>query len=671
MKFRNQVNPTETTLKLLLCLFTLSGLLTGAAQGKERERGPFPSIQLPGKLHGEAAIKALGARLPEIAAWYGHDAQEFKNILKRDRSLWADKNGRLSYECDELAPADLTFVIVPTQTVDNTPLPFPIAQTFRLHSTPGSTKTIYLDFNGHLLSGTAWNQNYTGGQPVQLAPFDLDGNPATFSTNECRIIQQAWLRVTEDFAPFDIDVTTEPPAESALTRSLASDEQYGIRMVITPTAFMGGTAGRAYVGSFNQVGDYYKPGFCFAVGTSFTEKNVAEICSHEVGHTLGLSHDGTTLGEEYYNGHGNWGPIMGGNGNEITQWSKGEYANANNKEDDLAVIQAHGVNYYPDTSGKSPATAIQLAGPAINTSDVFERSTDVDYYAICTGTGSIKLNIQPAARGPNLDIQASLYDAAGNAVAANNPTGLTASINAAVTAGTYYLAIKGTGTGDPITGYSSYASLGQYTITGTVSAAVSSQPPIAIAQANLTAAPAGSGIQFSAAESGDPDGSITAYAWNFGDGTTSSQINPLHVYPTAGTYTAWLTVTDNTGLSDVDSITVTITPVTRILHIDRIDMALYTSRKNYGARATVVVKDATGSPCQGAVVSGTWSGLVTGTGIGTTGTAGSTVLSSPVTAASGTFIFTVTSITANGCVYNAAGNIETGDSIIRTISTRK
>ncbi len=38
---------------------------------------------------------------------------------------------------------------------------FPLADTFKLHSLPGASKTIYLDFNGQSVTGTAWNSNGT------------------------------------------------------------------------------------------------------------------------------------------------------------------------------------------------------------------------------------------------------------------------------------------------------------------------------------------------------------------------------------------------------------------------------------------------------------------------------------------------------------------------------
>jgi PKD repeat protein len=47
----------------------------------------------------------------------------------------------------------------------------------------------------------------------------------------------------------------------------------------------------------------------------------------------------------------------------------------------------------------------------------------------------------------------------------------------------------------------------------------------------------------------DPEGAITAWNWDFGDGNTSTQQHPEHVYTENGTYTVILTVTDNAGAS--------------------------------------------------------------------------------------------------------------------------
>ncbi|HZC69906.1 MAG TPA: PKD domain-containing protein [Jatrophihabitans sp.] len=52
---------------------------------------------------------------------------------------------------------------------------------------------------------------------------------------------------------------------------------------------------------------------------------------------------------------------------------------------------------------------------------------------------------------------------------------------------------------------------------------------------------------FDATASTDPDGTISSYAWEFGDGTTSTDLNPTHTYPIPRTYSVTLTVTDNLG----------------------------------------------------------------------------------------------------------------------------
>lgn len=68
----------------------------------------------------------------------------------------------------------------------------------------------------------------------------------------------------------------------------------------------------------------------------------------------------------------------------------------------------------------------------------------------------------------------------------------------------------------------------------------------------------GNSISLSSSGSADPDGQITNFNWNFGDGTTSTQANPNHTYANVGVFNVSLTVTDDEGANNSSSTTATI-----------------------------------------------------------------------------------------------------------------
>ncbi|MFF8095106.1 carbohydrate-binding protein [Streptomyces sp. NPDC016675] len=82
--------------------------------------------------------------------------------------------------------------------------------------------------------------------------------------------------------------------------------------------------------------------------------------------------------------------------------------------------------------------------------------------------------------------------------------------------------------------------------------------PVAQAKANTTSGKAPLAVTFSSVGSSDADGDALSYAWNFGDGATSTAANPSHTYTTNGRYTATLKVTDTTGKSATASVQITV-----------------------------------------------------------------------------------------------------------------
>ena len=125
-----------------------------------------------------------------------------------------------------------------------------VDEAFNLHSRPGAPNVVYLDFTGHTVTGTAWN-GLAGTDPLVARPFDLDGSPSTFGATELAAIAEIWARVAEDYAPFNIDVTTEEPT---------SFDRHTGRVLITNSTDANGKAmpynsagGVAYIGVWGSV----------------------------------------------------------------------------------------------------------------------------------------------------------------------------------------------------------------------------------------------------------------------------------------------------------------------------------------------------------------------------------------------------------------------------------
>jgi PKD repeat protein len=137
---------------------------------------------------------------------------------------------------------------------------------------------------------------------------------------------------------------------------------------------------------------------------------------------------------------------------------------------------------------------------------------------------------------------------------------------------------------------------------------------------------------FNGAGSSDSDGSITNYAWLFGDGGGTNGVTASHTYAAYGSYTARLTVTDNGAETDFAEDSVTLTDPGSADTISVASILVDTVNNgggNKSPRATVTIQDNLGNPVGSVLVSGEFTGDASGSDISTTGGDGLTTLVSP------------------------------------------
>ncbi|MGJ0204218.1 Ig-like domain-containing protein [Leucobacter sp. gxy201] len=276
-----------------------------------------------------AAAISTEERIAKAAALNGVDESIIAQQVQTGELL-VSPSGSIA-ELDQWGPAEAAQTEIDA-------LSAPIPGTPAGGSLPGAPFTVYLDFDGFEVVGTEWNE--------------LPGSQPSYSLGASAIDQQrVWASIAEDYAPFNVNVTTADPGTEALVKSSADDANYGTHLVITDTPvpdFAAGSAGIAFRGSAGS--SWAAPAFVFvgatnndADGNENPATAIPEVVgmagSHEVGHTLGLQHDGFGS-EEYYNPDGGiWGPVMGAPYHApLVQWSNGDYNSATNTEDDFSVM---------------------------------------------------------------------------------------------------------------------------------------------------------------------------------------------------------------------------------------------------------------------------------------------------------------------------------------------
>ena len=138
-------------------------------------------------------------------------------------------------------------------------------------SLPGAAASLFLDFDGH------FEASWGGYSNITTPAFDLDGDPSTFNAAESAAIFEVWSRVAEDFAPFNLNVTTVDPGIVA-NRVVAV-----IAIGGSNSDWYGSSAGGvAYVGGFFNSSP--NVGYVFENNQSGNANYIAVAAAQEAGH---------------------------------------------------------------------------------------------------------------------------------------------------------------------------------------------------------------------------------------------------------------------------------------------------------------------------------------------------------------------------------------------------
>ena len=534
--------------------------ISAPAPGGPASDGPGTAAPdlLPRTVAGREALRVVGDDLAAVAELNGRSPAELRSMLLEEPSLVLTPAGRLAYR-DVLADRS-------DPSSNPARATFPESQTFSLHSRPGSQRTIFLDFDGAASFGSYWSTS-TG----TVDGFSLDDDPG-FNAAEHAIIQEVWQRVSEDYAPFDVDVTTEDPGQAAITRSGTSDQVYGARAQITGDvqahADLCGSqfcTGIAYIGVFDEPQEHAALQPAWAFTAYFDDAaSIAETVSHEVGHNLGLDHHGRGS-DDYYAGHANWAPIMGSGLKPVIQWSNGSYSGATNGgQDDLAMITdtnpntfEGGLTLVADEAGSTVATAatsVPSAGALITS------RTDKDVFALGTCTGPVAVTASAAPVSPNLDIRLDLLDSAGTVLDTDDPASDFG--DGSTAGGMLFARVDGVGTGSVDTGYDDYASLGRYTLDVTCSGGTTADVPGQVSGLSASSSAPTTATATWSAPADDGGSSVTGYRVSLvgGGSTLVSPGTTSHTFTGLSpetTYTVQVAAVNGEGDGPISSTQVT------------------------------------------------------------------------------------------------------------------
>ena len=353
----------------------------------------------------------------------------------------------------------------------------------QLSSYSEGSYVIYLNFEGD-----DSDKNMLNGY-VPRYTIDGDQTRDYFTFEELIVMYESWVAASEDFAPFNVNVTLNKSVYENATNKLQGliggtvDDWYGSGALEKPA---GGVSGGVAGGSF----------YVFAQG-SRNGAGIGNTVSHEAGHNFGLMHQ-SQPGIEYYGGNSQWSAIMGSGSSSLTQWSKGEFPNAcigangtvGETQDDISIlvrsaglrpdqnnIDIYTATYMDMSKVTSTTKEVSLAEGIIGgywetaayEKTIFEDNEDADYFMFeIAENEAYHFNIGGIAIDgiTNLDARANIYNAAGELLHTyNSDDALNIEFTFGGQAGVYYISVFGTGKDTETAGiYSDYGSLGMYDI---------------------------------------------------------------------------------------------------------------------------------------------------------------------------------------------------------------
>ncbi|MGA0708127.1 MAG: hypothetical protein ACO3Q7_08610, partial [Steroidobacteraceae bacterium] len=187
-----------TCLAAAITLIVAGPSASAAPAAQAVERAPIDLSAIPA-----SRLRSDVERLPEAARERALQWLSDANWSPADAAyLRADRQGGIFYE-DPTRENGATAEAAGEPSIQG----LPAEQVFTLHSRPGASRVVYLDMDGAVVTNSWW---YSG--TLTMRPYSIDSDFSTFTQAELDAIAETWKRVAEDFAPYDIDVTTEEPA---------------------------------------------------------------------------------------------------------------------------------------------------------------------------------------------------------------------------------------------------------------------------------------------------------------------------------------------------------------------------------------------------------------------------------------------------------------------------